>query len=168
MPKRGIVIASAIAAVLVVGGGTATAIALAGQAGEAPETIAASEQPTSETPAPLVAETEAPLTAEEADAQFLEFVRGDLPIDTSIPNATDEQLIAGGHEACKQLLAGVDSESIRLVEGEEPVNGYYMDSASMITGGRYFYCPETIETLEEAEKRAQEEAGSGDNAVELP
>lgn len=152
MPKRGLVIASAIAAVLVVGGGTATAIALAGQASDtAPETVAASEPAASETAPPLVAETAGPVTADEADAKYLEFVRGDLPINTSIPNATDEQLIAGGHEACEQLLAGVDSESIRLIEGEEPVNGYYMDSASMITGGRYFYCPETIERIEERE-----------------
>ncbi len=167
------IVAVVLAGLLAVGGGGAVLATTLGGEDAPAETIAATDPATDETvieemPEPLVAETPETLVGDEADAAFVAWVRDDLPIKTGIPNATDEQLIAAGHEACEQLLAGVDSETIRLVEGEEPVGGYYMDTSSILTGGQLFYCPETIETIEEAEQRAQEEAESGDDSVELP
>lgn len=147
MPKRGIVIASALAAVLVVGGGTATAIALSGQAGEAPETIATSSAPEPSTqPAETEPSEENSSEAGEAnDAEFVAYVRSEMVPETGIRDATDDWLVSAGREACDQLIAGVDSEEIRLVEGEEPaLSGYYMDSGVIIDGARRFYCPETF------------------------
>ncbi|WP_431863031.1 DUF732 domain-containing protein [Microbacterium algeriense] len=100
----------------------------------------------SETPEPLTAETPTS-DPDDVDAQFVEYVRSELALlpSTSIANATAEQLITAGHSACEQLLAGKDSESIRLIEGEQPAaSGYYMDSGTIIDGARRFYCPETI------------------------
>lgn len=95
---------------------------------------------------PLVAETPSGDPV-DVDAAFIEYVRSELALlpATGIANAEDDQLVAAGHEACEQLLAGADSESIRLIEGEQPAaSGYYMDSGTIIDGARRFYCPETI------------------------
>lgn len=118
----------------------------AAESGESSSDTSRSQSVESETPAPLVAETPSS-DAENVDAEFVEYVRSELALlpSTGIANAEDDQLVAAGHEACKQLLAGVDSETIRLIEGEEPAaSGYYMDSGTIIDGARRFYCPETI------------------------
>lgn len=99
-----------------------------------------------ETPEPLVAETPSE-EADDVDAEFVDYVRSELALlpSTGIANATDAQLVEAGNEACKQLISGADSESIRLIEGEQPsASGYYMDSGTIIDGARRFYCPETI------------------------
>ncbi|MFK4789855.1 DUF732 domain-containing protein [Microbacterium sp. ZW T5_56] len=117
----------------------------AGTADATPITIA---EPTTEastateTVPPLVAETPSAATA---DADYLAFVRGDLVPNTGIRNATDEQLIAAGHDACDQIWAGAAAGDLRLVEGEEPQpSGYFADSGSIVTGALNFYCRELI------------------------
>lgn len=103
----------------------------------------------SETPEPLVADTSSP-EASDADARFLEYVRSELLPTTQIADATDEQLIAAGHEGCEQVKAGVPLEEIRLVEGEEPsTTGYYLDTSAIFSGAQLAYCPETIQQLED-------------------
>lgn len=96
-------------------------------------------------------ETSAPLTAEEPadeadspDAKFLEYVRGALLPETQIGNATDEQLIEAGHEACEQLAAGTALEDVRVVEGEtaHPSTGAYYDTSAIMGGAILNYCPE--------------------------
>lgn len=98
------------------------------------------------TPEPLVAETTAP-ALDEADEMFLTYLRDELAKlpTTGIGSADDAQLTAAGHNACTQLLAGADSESIRLIDGEQPTTtGYYMDTATIIDSARRHYCPETL------------------------
>ena len=118
----------------------------AAQSGESTSTQSRTQSTESETPEPLVAET--PSTdAADVDTQFVEYVRSELALlpSTGIANAEDTQLVAAGHDACEQLLNGVDSESIRLIEGEQPTSGgYYTDSGAIIDGARRYYCPETI------------------------
>lgn len=101
-----------------------------------------------ENPEPLVAETSSP-EASEADTRFLEYVRSELLPTTQIADATDEQLIAAGHEGCEQVKAGVPLEDIRLVEGEAPTAaGYYMDTSAIFSGAQMAYCPETIQKMD--------------------
>lgn len=96
-------------------------------------------------------ETAAPLTAEEPadeadtpDSKFLEYVRGALLTETQIGNATDEQLIEAGHEACEQLAAGTALEDVRVVEGEtaHPSTGAFYDTSAILSGAILNYCPE--------------------------
>lgn len=99
-----------------------------------------------ETPAPLVADTEAP-EGNEADAIYLEWVHGQIETlgETSqITDASDEQLIAAGHEACGQLDAGTAYEDVRVVDGEtaHPVNGAYYSSSAIMNGAILAYCEE--------------------------
>lgn len=106
-----------------------------------------SSEASSESPEPLASESAAAEAdeASSADGEFVAYVRGELLPDTGIGDASDEQLVDAALKACELLLAGTDSESIRLVEGEQPAaSGYYMDSAAIIDGARRFYCPETI------------------------
>lgn len=134
--------AAALLTITLTACGEDTAAAPAENTGESSRS-AANE---SESPQPLVAETPSS-DPEAADSEFVEYVRSELELlpTTGIANATDEQLVTAGHEACEQLLNGVDSESIRLIEGEQPAaSGYYMDSGTIIDGARRFYCPETI------------------------
>lgn len=101
-----------------------------------------------ETPEPLVAESPGAPAPDEADAQFLELVRGELLPGSGIRNATDQQLIAAGHEGCDQVKAGVPLEDIRLVEGEEATStGYYMDTSALFLGAQQVYCPDTIQKM---------------------
>lgn len=93
-----------------------------------------------ETVAPLAAEE--PTAAEAGDAAYLAYVRENLPNPTSIPNATDEQLLAAGQEACDRIAAGESTEAMVVVEGEQPwENGTYYDSATIITGASVILCP---------------------------
>ncbi|MBE7952902.1 DUF732 domain-containing protein [Microbacterium sp. R1] len=103
------------------------------------------------TPEPLAAEspTTSPSSSAELDARFLDVVRGELLPGSGITNATDEQLIAAGHDGCEQVKAGVPLEQIRLVDGEQPTStGYYMDTSAIFFGAQQVYCPETIETID--------------------
>ncbi|MEW2011413.1 DUF732 domain-containing protein [Microbacterium sp. NPDC078814] len=75
---------------------------------------------------------------------FLAYVRDNLLPETQIPNATDEQLIAAGHEACEQLESGVAAEDVRVVDGEKPheTTGYFYDSIAIRSGAVRSFCPE--------------------------
>jgi hypothetical protein len=96
-----------------------------------------------ETPAPLVAEEPAN-EASGPDAKFLEYVRGAILPETQIGNATDQQLIDAGHEACRQLEAGTALEDVRVVEGEiaHPSTGAYYDTSAIMGGAILNYCPQ--------------------------
>ena len=110
--------------------------------------VANVEETTNTTPEPLVAET--PATTESPDAgspeeQFAERVKFYLDIDPAsnqVPNATAEQLIAAGHDACEQIASGTAYEDVRVVEGEQPQNGgYYLDTSAIMSGAIIAYCP---------------------------
>ena len=142
MPK----VTAAVAALIVI-------LALAGCADSGEQTISserssASSATEEETPTPLVAETAEPSAiGDDTDLEFADYVRSELALlpQTGIADATDDQLVAAGQDACEQLLEGVDSESIRLVEGEQAsAGGYYMDTLTIVDGARRYYCPETI------------------------
>lgn len=143
--KKVAAIGAGVIALALVGGG----VALATNQDLATDEPSISAEPTispSAGPLPITASEPAD-DAEGADARFLEYVRTELALlpSTGIAHATDEELIAGGHEGCEQLREGVDPETIRLVEGEEPAaSGYYMDTATIIGGAMREYCPDTI------------------------
>lgn len=95
-----------------------------------------------ESAAPLVAETPSAPTMDDTDATFLEYVRDKLLPETQIPNATDEQLIAAGHDACEQLENGTKLEDVRVVDGEKPhANGAYYDTSAIMNAALVTYCP---------------------------
>lgn len=77
-----------------------------------PVGVANVEETTNTTPEPLVAETP-DKSAADADETFIKYVREELPAKTSIPNATDEQLIAAGHDACEQIASGFEFPRFR-------------------------------------------------------
>lgn len=110
--------------------------------GDERATPAASTTPT-DSPEPLAAEG-GTLGTTDADTKFLAYVRGALLPETQIPNATDEQLIEAGHEACGQLESGVALEDVRVVDGEtaHPSTGAYYDSSAIMGGAILSYCPE--------------------------
>lgn len=104
--------------------------------------------------APAVVETVEPLVAESPTAEpeaaspepeFITLVRDSLPANTLIPDATDEQLIAAGTEACERLRAGETSDTITLIDGEQK-NGadIYADSGAIITSARLTLCTDQI------------------------
>lgn len=116
------------------------ALALTGCAGTV------NDAPASTAPAPEASETSAPLVAEEVEEtaepmtgeeQYLVDVRHVLTNnrETSIPNATDEQLLQAGYDACEQLASGVAEGDVRVIENEplDPQMDSYMDSW-IITG----------------------------------
>jgi hypothetical protein len=98
--------------------------------------VTASEEPlTAETPA------EAP-SAATPEAAFLVKVRDILPDNTSIPNATDAQLLAAGQEACEQMAGGADSTMVSVIDGEQKDGaGYYQDSARIGAVAKQTICP---------------------------
>lgn len=133
MPKR----IAALAAVLVL-----TLTGCAGGAGDAGDERTA---PTaSESAAPLTAEDPAEKDTAESEAAFLEAFR-DLQATYAsvIPDATDEQLLAAGYEACERLAAGEASTDITLIEGEErnPQSEMYLDSVSIVSTASPHLCP---------------------------
>lgn len=125
-----------------------TALALTGCAGTAsPKGDERATSAESESAAPLSAETPAGEESSVSDAEqtFVETVRDNLPAPTSIPGATDEQLITAGLEACERLRAGESSDTITLISGEQK-NGadIYADSAAIITAARLSLCPDQV------------------------
>lgn len=103
--------------------------------------VTASESPV----APLTAETPseaasgAPATPEGV---FLVKIRDILPDDTSIPNATDTQLLAAAQEACEQMAGGADSTMVSVIDGEQKDGaGYYQDSARIGAVAKQTICP---------------------------
>lgn len=94
----------------------------------------------SETAAPLVAET-APAEGADGEQAYLEQVRRDLPADTVIPDASDEQLLDAGKRACEEIASGADTMTLSLIEGEEANGlGYYDDSSVIIGSARALLC----------------------------
>ncbi|WP_417555585.1 DUF732 domain-containing protein [Microbacterium sp.] len=95
---------------------------------------------TSESPAPLVAET--PSTNDGGDAKFLSYVREHLQPSTQIPNATDDQLLSAADDACARMAAGEQTDTMSLIDGEQKDSGgYFYDSGVIITGASMFVCP---------------------------
>ena len=118
-------------------------LVLAGcSAAPAAETVTApvEETPAAETtPEPLTVDPEVAAVA-AGDEVFLTETRIRIK---SIKNATDEQLIAAGHEACELYAEGQTRMDMRLIEGEEADgNGFYFDSIAIATWAAKAYCPE--------------------------
>ncbi|WP_309129485.1 DUF732 domain-containing protein [Microbacterium sp.] len=141
------------AAVLVVGGGTAYALTTSGQEPAPVETTATSSPTPSDAPSsePLVAETPSPSAEEDAEAiaeeKYLIEARSRLAglgAATTIPDATDEQLLVAGGQACEALAAGTEIDDVSVVEGEERVQGSYLDSASLARAAVLFLCPDLL------------------------
>lgn len=104
-----------------------------------------SETPeTTQTESPEEPSDDSP-TDPEADAKFLEYVRDNLLPQTQIPDATDEELISAGHEACDQLDAGTALEDVRVVDGEQAhENGAFYDTSAIMNGAIVAYCPQYL------------------------
>lgn len=86
-----------------------------------------------------------PLTAEapaatNAEASYLATVRAELRPDNVIPNATDEQLLEAGREACERLASGESSDTISLIEGEQTTAGYFRDSVQIVQAAATTIC----------------------------
>lgn len=133
----------ALTAVLLLG---LTGCAGAGGNGDANAQHASTEQ--TETPAP--SDSSEPLVAEardatDADEQFLAEARdrlSGLGSATTVPNATDDQLIEAGHEACEALIAGTPFVDVSVIQEEERVQGSFLDSAAIASAGILYFCPE--------------------------
>jgi hypothetical protein len=91
-------------------------------------------------PEPLVAETPTDFAASESE--YLENVRELLPAKTQVPDATDEQLLAVGREACTRMAAGETSDTIVLIDGEtpNPDSGLYLDTIAILTAAALHLC----------------------------
>lgn len=108
----------------------------------APETGAGEAVVSGESAAPLVAETPAEVSVDDAEVKFLEQVREKLPAATIIPGATDEQLLAAGTEACERRAAGESSDDITLIDGEERnEGGIFLDSQAIVGVAWTTLCP---------------------------
>ena len=106
---------------------------------DASEAVASSAAPAA-SEAPLVAETPT-ATADGGEAAFLAEVRANLRPDNVIPNATDEQLLKAGREACDRRAAGEPSQTMSVIDGEQAnVAGNYLDSGVIITAARRNLC----------------------------
>lgn len=115
------------------------ALALTGCAGEP-----GGSEGSMESAAPLVAETPQALVADDAEIAYLAEARDRLPAATIIPEATDEQLLAAGHEACERREAGEAGDAISLIEGEERnEGGIYLDSQALVGAAWITLCPTT-------------------------
>lgn len=88
----------------------------------------ATQWPTA-SPEPLVAETQQPAAA-SGDEQFLKDVRKALTNgrQTQIPNASDEQLIKAGRDACAASASGTPDGQISVVQGESAGDGSLRDT----------------------------------------
>lgn len=132
-----------VAAALVAG---AIALLLAGCA--APATTAAPHHAEASTPAPLVA-THAPSTPPtDPTAAYLAHLRDRIEANhlSEIAGATDDQLVAAGHEACDQLAAGTDYFDVRVVQDETPDFGGYYAGSLLITGAAtMFFCTDYLQ-----------------------
>lgn len=96
-----------------------------------------------ESAAPLVAESPQAPAVDDADVAFLESVRANLPADTIIPNATDEQLLVAGKDACDQRADDPTGDNISVIEGEErsEETGYFMNSQPIVNAAWQNLCP---------------------------
>lgn len=103
--------------------------------------------------APAVSDTAAPLVAETPDETMVEedkaeeaFLAAFREIQTTyasvIPDATDQQLLDAGYEACERLAAGEASTDISLIEGEErnAQSEMYLDSVSIVGAAAPHLC----------------------------
>jgi hypothetical protein len=89
---------------------------------------------------PLTAETPA-ATDDGSEAAFLAEVRGNLRPDNVIPDATDEQLLAAGYRACEIRATGQATDTISVIDGEEPTRGgYYRDSIQIVQAAATTIC----------------------------
>lgn len=99
----------------------------------------------SSTPQTLVAEqTTAATQPESTDSLYLADVRKALTNgrETTIPDATDEQLVAAAHDACEQAAGGATEATVQVIEGE-PFDadwGAYRDSATILIQAQKYYC----------------------------
>ena len=121
--------------------GTSETAPSATQSGDVKVEVQRQGTPTVE---PLVAETPAVQTL-PTDAQFLKDVRKALTNgrQTQIPNASDEQLLKAGHDACAAVAAGTPEAEITVIEGEKIDSdwGGYHDSNIILTIARkYSFC----------------------------
>lgn len=97
------------------------------------------EQSPESTPAPLVAEPGPEPILTTAEGEYVTVLRAAFDRDgTQIPNATDEQLIAAGQDACEQIDAGTNPDSVRVVEGEEEPHA---DSGRIGYAAAEYLCP---------------------------
>lgn len=97
----------------------------------------------SDSPEPLVAES--PAGEPDAEQLFLAEARdrlSGLGSATTIPNATDDQLIVAGHAACEALTAQQPFNDVSVIEGEERVQGSFLDSAAIASAAILYFCPE--------------------------
>lgn len=122
----------------------ATALLIVGLTGCSGATDPAPAEPvtSTETAAPLVAETpDAEPVADTPEGVFLAELRDVLKDDTQIPDATDEQLVAAGQDACQQLAEGKGVKDVRVIEGEQPnAAGWYADSGKIASVAERFLC----------------------------
>lgn len=131
--KRTTVIAATAAALLLLAGCSATTqedVSLTSEPVGSPAATAA---------APLTAQTPE-ASADGGEAVFLAEVRANLRPDNVIPDATDEQLIAAGQEACEARASGQATDTISVIDGEEPVHGYYRDSLQIVQAAAENLC----------------------------
>lgn len=76
------------------------------------------------------------------DEAFLVAVRPFVEESTQIADATDEQLIAAGEDACAQIAAGTLPDDVRVIEGERKNDvGYYVDSSRIGGVASRTLCP---------------------------
>lgn len=109
---------------------------------------AAPSSTTEPSAAPLVAETPS-VSGGEDTAGFLDKVRDRLAkLDSQIPNASDEQLISAGHQACDRLRAGESTDLMSVIDGEQRSganhDGYYYDSNAIIMAAQLNLCRDTL------------------------
>ncbi|QLD10885.1 DUF732 domain-containing protein [Microbacterium oleivorans] len=75
------------------------------------------------------------------ESAFLAAVRENLPENTQIPDATDEQLLAAGADACEQIAEGTPGDQISVIENEQlGVLGTYDDSGAIVSAARTNLC----------------------------
>lgn len=138
MPKRTAATITAAALILL------TLAGCAGTPEEAPsEPRGFVQSVPSQTAEPLVAEATEPAEV-GTDTAYLEQLRKALEGSggNSIPDATDEQLVTAGHEACEQMLSGVDQFDVRVVENEPETGVGYKDSLRIAGAAIKHFCPD--------------------------
>lgn len=84
----------------------------------------------------------AALTA--ADEAYLAEVADRTWRVTVLDQFSDAELIAMGHEGCKQIDEGVKFEDLRLVEGEAEQTGAWRDTSAIFNSALLNYCPELM------------------------
>ncbi|WP_156458885.1 DUF732 domain-containing protein [Microbacterium sp. Leaf179] len=138
--NRAVIPAAGAALLLLLAGCTAT---------ETANVTAASDEPAVSAPAasegPLTAATpsgDADGAPDTPEGAFLVKIRDVLPDDTSIPNASDTQLLAAAQKACEQMAGGADSTMVSVIDGEQKDGaGYYQDSARIGAIAKQTICP---------------------------